>query len=123
MNPLDEFAVTDTGLAFANLSERYGYAEPGASYEIAWSIYDDADRSVAPLAEAATTTDTLATIPLGTDVNQDLGGNRYLRAEIRTRHADHPAWREPVTVYLRASGDSLTVVGIDRVSAPLEPMR
>ncbi len=123
MNPLDEFAVTDTGLAFANLSERYGYAEPGASYEIAWSVYDDADRSMTPLAEAATTTDALAPIPSGTDVNPDLGGDRYLRAEIRTHHADHPAWLEPVTVYLRASGDNLTVVGIDRVSTPLEPMR
>ena len=123
MNPLDEFTVTDTGLAFTNLSERYGYAESGASYEIAWSIYDDADRSLAPLAEAATTTDPLAAIPSGIDVNQDLGADRYLRAEIRTYHADHPAWLEPVTVYLRASGDSLTVVGIDRVSAPLAPMR
>ena len=118
MTPLDEFTVTDAGLSFTNLSERYGYAEPGASYEIAWAVYDDANQSLSPVTETATVTEPMAPVP-----SQSLDDDHYLRAEIRTRHVDHPSWNTPVKIYLRAAGDGFAVVGLDRESVPLEPMR
>ena len=39
---------------YAALSEQYGYAEAGARYEVGWSVYDDADHSVTPLAAPTT---------------------------------------------------------------------
>ena len=34
MNPLDEFELSDDGIRFSNLSERYGFAEAGTRYEM-----------------------------------------------------------------------------------------
>ena len=119
MNPLDEFTVTEGALTFTNLSEHHGYAEANASYEVAWSVYDDTDGSVTPLAEGAPLSSARAPLPAVSDLN----GDRYLAAEIRSDHPDHPAWREPVTEYLRQAADGFTVVGIERVSAPLAPMK
>lgn len=118
MNPLDAFAVADGALTFTNLSELYGYADPGASYEVIWSVYGDGDQSVTPV--AASTMHDARSLPIPSVA--DIGGERYLVAEIRTEHPDHPAWREPVTVYLRGTDDGLAVVGLDRVSAQLAPM-
>ncbi|MDP7471952.1 MAG: hypothetical protein QGI02_06330 [Vicinamibacterales bacterium] len=118
MNPLDGFAVSDGALTFANLSEFNGYAEPGASYQVAWSIHDDGDQSVTPVAASTTHEDPSVPIPSVAGI----GGERFLVVVIRTEHPEHSAWREPVTVYLRGTDAGLTVVGIDRVSAPLAPM-
>ena len=42
LNPLDEFRVSDEGLAFANLSERYGSVAPeSTTYRVTWSLYDN----------------------------------------------------------------------------------
>ena len=34
LNPLDRFEVTSDGLRFVNLSEEYGFAEPGTTYRV-----------------------------------------------------------------------------------------
>jgi hypothetical protein len=109
VNPIDEFDVAADGLRFANLSERYGFAEPGTTYEVAWSVYDnDVDR----VRRLTDTTLGATTVPLPADPGLD--GDAYLMAEIRSVHESFPAWNTPVRVYLRPSGESFDVVGIER---------
>ena len=62
------------------------------------------------LADAVTRTDTVVPVP----ANPSLTGDTYLRAEIRSRHDDFPAWSEPVRVYLRRDGGTFDVVGVER---------
>ena len=87
VNPIDEFKVTAEGLRFANLSERYRFAEPGTTYEVAWSVYDNATDTVVPLADPVTRTDTVVPAP----ANPSLTGDTDLRAEIRSRYDDFPS--------------------------------
>ena len=110
VNPLDEFEVADGGLRFANLSERYGFAEAGTRYEMRWSVYDNDPDTVRALRDVVTRTDTLLPLP----ENTALTGDTYLMAEIRSRHEAFPAWNQPVRVYLRPTGGTFEVVGIDR---------
>lgn len=121
MNPLDEFHLTDAGLGFTNLSERYGYAEPGATYDVTWSMYDNLEDATEPLSAAQPTAEPVLPLPDHPRVSPDQ--DRYLVAEIRSRHSQQPAWRTPVRVYLRPAGDTFEVVGIERESEPLPPMR
>lgn len=110
MNPLDEFQVTDEGLRFANLSERYGFAEAGTRYEMSWSVYDNNTDTVRALTDTVTRTDALLPLPTNTVPT----GDTYLMAEIRSRHDAFPTWNQPVRVYLRPDGGTFDVVGIER---------
>ena len=110
VNPLDEFEVTDQELRFANLSERYGFAAAGTQYEMSWSVYDNTTDAVQALTDTVTLADT--TLPLPT--NTVSTGDTYLMAEIRSRHEAFPAWNQPVRVYLRSTGGTFVVVGIER---------
>ena len=110
MNPLDEFQVTDDGLRFANLSERYGFADARTTYEVTWSVFDNNTDAVQVLTDAVTRTDTLLPLPASTT----LTGDTYLMAEIRSRHDAFPAWNEPVRVFLRPAAGRFNVVGIER---------
>lgn len=109
VNPLDEFALLGSRLEFANLAERYGFAA-GTRYEFAWSVYDNQTGDVRSLTEPATGAEPGLALPAGAT----LTGDTYLMVEIRSMHADFPAWNQPVTVYLRPTGASFHLVGIDR---------
>ena len=110
VNPLDEFEVSDDGLRFTNLSERYGFADAGTRYEMSLSVYDNDADTVRSLTDTVTRTDPLLPLP----VNTVPTGDTYLMAEIRSRHDAFPAWNQPVRVYLRQTGGTFAVVGIER---------
>ena len=110
MNPLDEFSLTNAGLSFANLAERYGFAAAGTRYETSWSLYANDTGAVVDLSEPMTGSDTVLTLP----TDAPLTGNSYLMAQIRSLHPDFPAWAAPVRVYLRPNGGRFDLVGIDR---------
>ena len=116
LNPIDEFAVTAAGLTFENLSERYGFAEPGTTYRVRWSVYDDDAGTTRPLGEPVTRSVTV--VPLPETGGVTAGGGRYLVAEIHSEHPDHPAWNRRVGVYLRPTAAGYEVVGIERESDP-----
>jgi hypothetical protein len=90
--PLDEFAVRDGRLTFADLAVKYGLRPSREAYSVAWSAYDNRTGQRTPISGAA-------------DWTVPHGRAEYVAAAIK---ADDP--RKTVTVYLR--GDS--VVGIDR---------
>lgn len=116
MNPISEFAVVGDSLEFANLSERHGFAEPGAKYLVSWSIYDnDADC----LEQLERQSEHSATrIPMPATTAAPVGSNRFLRAELRTLHNGHPLWNRKVDIYLRPTNNGFEVVGIERESDP-----
>ncbi len=117
LNPIDEFEVTPAGLAFANLSERYGFAETGTTYRVRWSVYDNDADSVRPLAEDAREhSSTIIPLPSAPDVRE--GSNLFLLAEINAIRADQPMWNRRVGIYLRPRGSTYEVVGIEREADP-----
>ena len=111
LNPLDAFTVSRDALEFENLSERYGYVEPGStSYGIAWSLYDNASASVVrALGSTESQRETASRLP---EPERDL----LLMAEITSTHPNYPVWEQPVRVYLRSTGSGYEVVGIERDS-------
>ncbi len=117
LNPIDEFEVTPAGLAFANLSERHGFATTGTTYRVRWSVYDNGADSARPLTEGSREhASTVIPLPSAPDVRA--GSGRFLLAEIHAGHPDQPLWNRRVGVYLRPIGNTYEVVGIDRESAP-----
>ena len=112
VNPLDEFRATENGLEFTNLSEKYGFVDNRTSYRVSWSIYNNAADTVEAIGEAVTQKETRLSLPTGVLTTGE--ENLFLRADIRSLHDDHPEWNKPVRVYLRFSGPSYHVVGIDR---------
>ena len=116
MNPVDEFQVADGHLRFANLSERYGFAAPGAVYRVHWSLYDNGSDRARALGAPREWTE--PEVPLPPAAVGQAGANHFLLAEIHTRHDDHPRWNRRVGVYLRAAGETFEVVGIERESDP-----
>ena len=116
LNPLDGFTVANDMLAFENLAERYGFVQPNSTrYGIAWSLYDNAAASVRQaLGPPERHRATASRLP---EPERYLGDrDLLLMAEITSAHPDHPAWEQPVRVYLRATGSSYEVVGIERDS-------
>ena len=116
LNPLDGFTVRGNRLEFENLSERYEFVHSDSTaYRIAWSLYDNAAASARHALgspEAHQTTGSRLPEP-----DRYLGDrNLLLLAQITSTHADHPVWEQPVRVYLRSTGSSYEVVGIERDS-------
>ena len=116
MNPIDEFRVADGSLRFANLSERYGFAAPGAVYRVQWSIYDNGVDRARSLGAPREQTRTDLPLPRAPEVSP--GGNLFLLAEIHTQHDDHRRWNRRVGVYLRPVDGTFEVVGMEREADP-----
>ena len=116
VNPIDQFEVTGNTLTFRNLSEDYGFAEPGSVYRVQWSIYDNASGTHTALGPEREITSTMLAVPDAEAVAE--GRDKFFVAEIHAIHDDHPMWNRRVLVYLRPVGDRFEVVGIDRESDP-----
>ena len=61
---------------------------------------------------------TATTIPLPDTSSGVSRREVFLVAEIHSIHEDHPRWNRSVAVYLRSTGGSFEVVGIERESDP-----
>ena len=114
INPLDEFRLSGRSLAFTNLSEKYGFAGPGVTYQVRWSIYDGRDGSTLPLKGPFLTKESSLPLPVYDYYLKDK--DIFLLAEIHSLHDEHPKWNKRIGVYLRTNGSSYEVVGIDRES-------
>ena len=110
VNPLDRFEVGGDRLRFVNLAEDHGFASSATEYEAFWSLYDNGVDDARALGDATRSAERVLSLP--TDVT--LSDETSLMAEIRSVHPDFPTWTAPVRVYLRPTGDSFDVVGIER---------
>ncbi len=114
VNPLDEFRITRTSLAFTNLSEHYGFVSPATRYWIRWSRYDNTTDTTTPLSEPIVQDE--ATIALPREARQLRQPGQFLLAEIHSLRDEHPTWNTRIGVYLRPAGDTFEIVGIERES-------
>jgi hypothetical protein len=110
VNPIVEPALSADGvLTFANAAIAAGVATPAVSYAVRWSRFDNATDT-----REAAGSETTATEPRVQGPSDLLRGGDYLAATIVSRHAEHPAWAAPVTVYFRRDGAGWQTVGLDR---------
>ncbi len=115
INPLDDFRISGNSLEFTNLSEKYGFVEPGGTtYRVTWSVYDNTDGSITPVKGPLEIKERSLALPVSDFVPKDK--SRLLLAEINSLREDHPKWDKRIGVYLRSNGSSYEVVGIDRES-------
>jgi hypothetical protein len=117
-NPLDSFvAVRDRAgvtLTFDHAAARLGLVADRAHYEIGWASLDNM-RGIELDAAGDTAGDSRELrVPAAAWGPEDVAGFRYAIASIRTLQPGHPHWALPVRVTLRARGDDVTVVAIDR---------
>jgi hypothetical protein len=110
VNPLVEPALSADGvLTFANAAVDAGAATPGASYVVRWSRFDNAADALEAVGSEMTVTEPRAQAPADL-----LRGSDYVAATIVSRHAEHPAWTTPVTVFFRRAGAAWMTVGLER---------
>jgi hypothetical protein len=114
VNPLDEFRVDGDGLAFTNLSEKYGFMTGATNYRITWSVYDNQEDTVQPLRGPFIQSSTRLPLPDFDYYRAQKG--LFLLAEIYSLNESHPEWDERIGVYLRPTDGGYEVVGIERVS-------
>jgi hypothetical protein len=119
-NPLDRFEVvrTPTGgeLTFDNAAIRLRVAKQGATYKACWIAFDNTAATEAGAGEELDLRDPRLAIPDDVWGPADAAGFRYAIASIKTVHASHPNWRNPVLVTVRERSGTIEVVGIERTT-------
>jgi hypothetical protein len=100
--PLDRFRIADGRLTFDDLSVSRGTGTARA-YDVRWSSYDNDHRRLTALPDTS-----------GTKIPPIGSGTDYLAATIACSSAAEGACPEPITVYLRRTGTTFEVVGVDR---------
>jgi hypothetical protein len=123
-NPLDGFEVWrdrhGVTLTFDNAAARLGLVPEGAHYEIGWASLDNM-RGIEQIVGEDTAGDSReVSVPAAAWGPIDAAGDRYAIASIRTLQPGHPQWAQKVRVTLRARGEDVSVVAIDR-PAPGDP--
>lgn len=99
--PLENFRILDGALVFEDLAVRYGYRQD-LEYHIAWSSFDNEHGTFKPLPDAAD-------FRLPNHFNSIVSGS-YLAARIHASTDD----RKAVTLFLRKTGTTAEVVGLER---------
>jgi hypothetical protein len=110
-NPLINLALSTAGeLTFENEAEKAGIAKAAERYTAQWSRFDNALGQHEPFGEDATSTSPRVQAPA------DLIALRpeHVAVRLRAFHGDHPAWSQPLMAYFRRTGDSWTLVGLER---------
>lgn len=101
--PLDRFRVENGTLTFEDLGLRYRVADGPASYAVRWYRFDNA-------AATHTRLDGASSLTVPREVLAAAAGS-YFSVRIES---DQMGPEMPVTVYLRAGGDTPAVVGVER---------
>lgn len=110
VNPIVNVSLDPSGvLTFHNAAIEAGVASGPASYDLIWLEFDNATGVTRPIGEPVRTSDTRATLPASLDRARD-----FAAVAIRTQHADHDEWQQPVTVFFRRDGAGWRTVGLER---------
>jgi hypothetical protein len=110
-NPIVGPTLARSGeLTFENAAERAGVARAADRYTVEWSRFDNATGAHQAVGGEQTVTAPKAVAPPALTS----AGSEYVSVRIRAFSAEHPAWAEPVVAYFRRSGDSWSLVGLDR---------
>jgi hypothetical protein len=110
-NPLVNVALSAAGqLTFENEAEKAGIAKAADRYTARWSRFDNASGQHEPFGEDVTSTSPHLQAPA------DLLAVRpeYVAVRLRAFHSDHPEWSQPLMASFRRTGDTWTLVGLER---------
>jgi hypothetical protein len=112
-NPVVDVSLNADGLMrFQNAAEEAGVAKAAERYTIAWSRFDNASSTHAPVGSEQTITTPSAQAP------RELLSEQFVSATIKAFHPDQPAWQHPLVVYFRRTPDAnWTLVGLERNAA------
>ena len=109
-NPVVRPALSEAGvLTFENASVQAGVAEPAERYAIEWLRFDNASNTHERVGSEQNVTTTTAQAPA------ELLRADFVAARIRTYHAAHSGWADPLTVYFRRGTAGWTLVGLERM--------
>jgi hypothetical protein len=110
-NPIVNATLSPTGLlTFENASQLAGASGPAERYTIQWMQLDNATATVKELGAEQSTTEPrvqMSEAVIGTKPD-------YVAARVRAFHKDFPAWSHPVMLYFRKTGESWSLVGLER---------
>ena len=112
VNPIVRPLINDSGvLTFRNAAVDAGVATPPAEYRVSWAAYDNTTGATTPSGHEERCAEPRIQLP--TTLAR---GTEYLMAEIRALHSEYPAWRTPVRLFFRRTGnDTWTTVGLERL--------
>ena len=115
VNPIDYFEVQHGVLVFENASIRHKVANPGpTSCEAQWFTFDDRTGTRNPVASIRKTDQFQIPIPAAAFSGPRCGEDHYCLVEVKSHHPKHPSWSKPVLIYLKKTGESIRVVGLER---------
>ena len=111
INPIVNPRLDDAGaLTFENAAVAAGFADPPAEYRAAWSHFDNATGALRPIADARSTSTTMAP---PRDVPTATGS--FVEIDISAESAGHPSWRQPVRTFFRRTATGWKLVGLERL--------
>jgi hypothetical protein len=110
VNPIvDARLAADGTLTFSNAAVVARAATAPQAYVVRWSRFDNATGVHTATGEPQKSPEPRATAP--TSLLQEA---EFVSASIRTEHADHPSWAQPVQVYFKRTGEGWKAVGLLR---------
>jgi hypothetical protein len=110
VNPVVNPALSADGvLTFENAAIKAGAATPNASYALRWSRFDNTADTHEPIGAEVVVNDMRAEAPADL-----VRAGDYVAVTIVSRHAEHPAWAQPLTAYFRREGAGWKTVGLTR---------
>ena len=111
VNPLVDFALTDTALTFTNAAVAAHVADECAGYEAAWARFDNATGEATAI--GVPTTGSAGRVSLPADLPSTQGS--FLKIGVRAIRPAIPAWSVPIDVYFKRTTDGWALVGVDRL--------
>ena len=114
LNPLDGFKVDQTSIAFDNVAIRLAGSSPAESHDVQWYRFDNAAEKRTAVGPKQTVKESRLTIPAEVFDGAASSSAQFAVVEISTRSSSQPKWARPVHVYLRKSGTTISIVGIER---------
>ncbi len=111
VNPIVDPNLDSSGLlTFGNAAEQAGFAAAPENYKATWSSFDNSTGQSAHIAET-TSRDRRMQAPPGLPPTP--GG--YIKIELSSVSASHPAWAQPISIYFRRQADGWKLVGLERM--------
>jgi hypothetical protein len=112
VNPVVDPVLDASGaLRFRNAAVDARVAEAPASYEVAWSTFDNATGAATPIGQPAAASGTQASAPSGLPTTP----GSFVRVEIKAVKPQHESWAVPVQAFFRREGGDWKLVGFERL--------
>ncbi len=114
LNPLDEFRVEQAAVLFDNASVRLAGSAPAESYDVQWYQFDNMAEKRTPVESKQSVKENRLLIPTQAFDGATSLGSQFAVVEISTRSSSQPKWARPMHAYLKKSGGTVIVIGIER---------